>query len=592
MATFIEKFPNIKDTELTSKGSYNFFHTNKECVKLSYFPKAKSSNNFFVEKEIYEHVFPMLKNHTPNIPVLKRVEYGSLPASFTEKHKSKVTDFDDEFDETKCMALVTEKIEGTQQSQFEPCIMAQILYTLLCFERVGLTHNDLHSNIMITTLDKPIDFYYKVGNRNIVMKTNKKITIIDFDLSSIYHDKVQRNYYLECIDDHGSGLVKGRDLFRLARSFLFAPFFSSCFPKIFSARYGMSKQQYSVYMDLESVIGSMESNLLRLVDFFPHSFTDEIRDEMIGFSPPEDCAVRFKLENPVFKTDESQYVGFFTWINKQELFLCGYDVQAHAIDLYHKIKEKFKEEKDCDVFNACIVATNPLRTDEEKTPLSEKIMEYYTPAFVIPQKPTTKTEYAKIWEEETGPKDEKQKNEPKEDKPKEGKQDMPVRYYELQEKIEFNNFSKEELEKFRSIPPKIRRGFPLCKAKEISRCFLEIEKTLKMIGITTTFIKYTGKRVECTKNFSQLLQIMHTVPDKEKKKLLAISMIYLSRKIMLRHMTANFAKTAYYKCVELSNELPCIMDVLTGKITCLKNIRKSFVKKEEEFVENLGQLFD
>lgn len=72
-------------------------------------------------------------------------------------------------------------------------IMVQIAYTLECFKRIGLVHNDLHSgNIFIEKLDQPTNFNYVITDgadpnyiKNINVVTRYFVRIFDFDRSFI-----------------------------------------------------------------------------------------------------------------------------------------------------------------------------------------------------------------------------------------------------------------------------------------------------------------------------------------------------------------------------------------------------------------------
>ena len=550
---FIEVFPEVKDVQMTSKGSFNFFHE-EEHVKISYFSKDIYSNNFIVEAEIFEHVLSDLKKHTPNIVSWKRTLYGVLPENFTDSKKIVVKDFDEDFDKTKCMAVVTEKIVGSTTENYDPCIMAQIMYTLLCFERIGLTHNDLHQgNILVTTLDKPVNFYYKVGDKNIVMKTNKKVTIIDFDLASIYHDQVQRNHNLDLIEDHGPGLVRGRDLHRIAQlKFVKYPFFSTCLPKLYLLCESMSNQKYSVYLHLDEFFGRVEECLLRLVDFYDDFFTDQIAEGMVCYSPPEDCAVRFRGKNPCVKSYEIAHACPFP-VTKKRLMMCGYDWHAHAFELYQRLRDKFPM---ADFWWACLYVTNPYNEDcPDKTDtiaeIVDEILTCYTPVFEIPQKLTDPNVLPKFARKKE-------------------------KYNTFAENIKNNSFTKSERDAFLDIPEDIRTSFTECGVEEISGCFIVVQKMLEDLRMNVNFVKYTGKTKEVSANISNLLKLFESV-NKKRKIILLACVVYIARKTMLRHMNPSFAKVTYKKCVEFETDVPWIMKVLKGQVKNTEEIIKIFL---------------
>lgn len=78
-------------------------------------------------------------------------------------------------------------------------ILFQILYTLKCFEKIGLSHNDLHfGNIFIDELETPEERIYYISNDECVkIKIKYDVKIFDFDRGSIYHPAVERNFTLD-----------------------------------------------------------------------------------------------------------------------------------------------------------------------------------------------------------------------------------------------------------------------------------------------------------------------------------------------------------------------------------------------------------
>lgn len=69
-------------------------------------------------------------------------------------------------------------------------IMVQITFTLVCFARIGLIHNDLHlGNMFVQKLGKPTDFYYVLTDASgtitkiINIRTEYLVKIFDFDRS-------------------------------------------------------------------------------------------------------------------------------------------------------------------------------------------------------------------------------------------------------------------------------------------------------------------------------------------------------------------------------------------------------------------------
>jgi len=81
-------------------------------------------------------------------------------------------------------------------------ILFQLLYTLRCFEKVGLRHNDLHAkNIFVDKLTTPEERIYYISDDvwvKILVKYDTKI--FDFDRAAIYHPSVDRNFVLDLGD--------------------------------------------------------------------------------------------------------------------------------------------------------------------------------------------------------------------------------------------------------------------------------------------------------------------------------------------------------------------------------------------------------
>jgi Leucine-rich repeat (LRR) protein len=81
------------------------------------------------------------------------------------------------------------------------CCLFQIFYTLKCFERVNLVHNDLHlGNILVE--QTPIKYTYKIDTdinpfSIIELQCDFTIKIFDFDRASVYNPFVQRNFKLD-----------------------------------------------------------------------------------------------------------------------------------------------------------------------------------------------------------------------------------------------------------------------------------------------------------------------------------------------------------------------------------------------------------
>ena len=188
--------------------------------KLIFKSKNKLNNSLIVEQQIYENVISNLINnyHTPHIvnyigtvtscTTNQIVEQLSLAEMKNFENALKQIDLDS-FDDTYSHMMILEKSSGytlhncmsqeklTSDEKFK--ILFQLLYTLLCFERIGLSQNDLHtSNIFVDKLDNPVERIYYIDNtRWVKFTTSYDAKIYDFDRGAIYHPAVDRNLTID-----------------------------------------------------------------------------------------------------------------------------------------------------------------------------------------------------------------------------------------------------------------------------------------------------------------------------------------------------------------------------------------------------------
>jgi hypothetical protein len=178
------------------------------------------SNSLDVEQQIYKIVTQKMINnfHSPHltscIGVVKLCDTEKFEAMLSEEQRkifntNKNVIDKNEYDLTKANILILSRSSGEtlfdyltriQISVFSKFNMLfQILYTLSCFERVGLSHNDLHpGNIFVDEIQETHERIYYISHDKWV-KTNIKYDtkIFDFDRSSIRHPSVDRNFTLD-----------------------------------------------------------------------------------------------------------------------------------------------------------------------------------------------------------------------------------------------------------------------------------------------------------------------------------------------------------------------------------------------------------
>jgi len=80
-------------------------------------------------------------------------------------------------------------------------IIFQLLYTLTCFERENVRHNDLHgNNIFIKELDEYVDLYFQPSSEDVYIKIKTKyiVDLYDFDRATVrYNLSIPRNNFLD-----------------------------------------------------------------------------------------------------------------------------------------------------------------------------------------------------------------------------------------------------------------------------------------------------------------------------------------------------------------------------------------------------------
>ncbi len=99
-------------------------------------------------------------------------------------------------------------------------IFFQIIYTLLCFSNVKLSHNDLHpGNIFIEYSLRPKIINYIIHDKIYILETNYIVKIYDFDRASIAKHNIEKNLYLTFWEFDKSSMIypfyKNKDLFHL-----------------------------------------------------------------------------------------------------------------------------------------------------------------------------------------------------------------------------------------------------------------------------------------------------------------------------------------------------------------------------------------
>lgn len=159
----------------------------------------------------------------------KNIETSGFDALFYDKIKSQ------DMDLSQLNIIFSEMVNGISLYSFIPHllkldineinnILFQIIYTIELLRIAGIQHNDLHtSNIMVTRLNKEMDFIYTTNNgigKNLnfhSIKTKYLIKIIDYDRTyEIYHGVYDIFHKLKSIKIDENNLGK-MDIYLLMR---------------------------------------------------------------------------------------------------------------------------------------------------------------------------------------------------------------------------------------------------------------------------------------------------------------------------------------------------------------------------------------
>ena len=231
------------------------------AFKIVFKSKIEQSNSLIVEQQIYINVVENLINnlHTPHltsfIGLVKSCDTDSLleklnPVEIRNFKAAMRTIYEEDYDLNNASLLILGKsggktfraylLEKTLSTSDKFSLLFQIFYTLRCFEKIGLSHNDLHmDNIFVDKLEVPQErIYYISDNKWVKILVQYDVKIYDFDRGSIYHPSVERNFTLDqyfCSEyDQCNKYESRRDLASIFSYFLNAsdekgvrPFFKS-----------------------------------------------------------------------------------------------------------------------------------------------------------------------------------------------------------------------------------------------------------------------------------------------------------------------------------------------------------------------------
>jgi len=176
------------------------------AMKITFMPKRKQAKSGSqIELIIFKRVVQnlILNHNTPNVvtlydAVMCNYENAIMPIPLQQlKQKLLQRGETKKLDLLRTQTLIMEDVDGINIEQFLRSypsadviysILIQILYTLECFHRVGLRHNDLHfGNILVQTLPKEtfVNYFTSKASFFHVDVSKAFVKIIDFERATI-----------------------------------------------------------------------------------------------------------------------------------------------------------------------------------------------------------------------------------------------------------------------------------------------------------------------------------------------------------------------------------------------------------------------
>ena len=397
IVTVKKLFTDLQEIKYSGTNSDNCFRytaMKDNCpvnIKLFFEPLSRFYNNYVVESQIYISVLSSLRPHTSHIPVFYGIRKSDI-SGLDKFETSHIQGWESKLDMRRAQVVACKNLGGETlrnmwiEEYDNPHIAFQVLYTIACFERVGLKHNNLSlDNIVVKTFPNPIEFRYYVGGKIVSFNSRYSVTILNYELSSIYHQDVERNGYLDFLQEKGetsqyNGLNDGHDMFKFLRCYdkgslrIWLEFLC---PKIFSVDYHNDCVPQNI--NPRNFIPDTLSILKSLVD----SFSDEFRIVEILDNSEFESSV-WSLPNytamlPV--SDKTKFSVTKAFIMEPEMCLyisrelldIGYNWKLHASKLFAEVYNDIQESRiQCpsgepdytDIQKACIKVTNPLSTDQ------------------------------------------------------------------------------------------------------------------------------------------------------------------------------------------------------------------------------------
>lgn len=431
LITTVKKiFPELEEVkQLTINLDHCFTYSAKKngepyTIKLSFKPLSRFYNNYVVESQIYSHILKNLQCDTYHIPSSFSVQSTSVDG-ISECEMRNIQNWNCQqgcldFKSVQALSVRNEGFDTLQSSWASdlnnPQIVFQVLYTIACFERVGLRHNDLHpGNIVFKTeaTNTFANLKYQIGGKVVSFSTKKLVTIVNYERSSIYNSQVERNGYLDYLQEFQgktsqfNGLNDGHDTFKFLSSYdrgLMRIWLDFVCPKLFSVHYEDNTIPQNV--NPHNFIPDTLSLLSSLANHFPNDFKyEQINDNCELYTDvwclPDNTAMKpFTQSIPFFVTNSFVMTPKYTNHIYNELLDIGYNWKLQSSKLFSEIyKEYGSSESFVNLQKACIKVTNPLETTDS-TKLEENVLKKFKHQVKISQKycwyPQTLTKYKNV----------------------------------------------------------------------------------------------------------------------------------------------------------------------------------------------------
>jgi hypothetical protein len=406
LITTVKKiFPELEEVKQNSKSLDHCFtysaRQNGEhyTIKLSFRPLSRFYNNYVVESQIYSHILSNLQTHTYHIPSAFSTGHSSVDGiSHCELRTIQNWDVQQgslDFNSVQALSVRNEGSETLESLWVSECdnthILFQVLYTIACFERVGLRHNDLHpGNIYIKTEVGLSRVKYQIGEKVVSFNTRKLVTVVNYEHSSIYNSQVERNGYLDYLHEfqdthiYSNGLNEGHDAFKFLSSYnkgSLRIWLEFVCPKLFSVNYENNTVPQNI--NPRNFIPDTLTLLTSLVNNFPNDFTDiGVHDNSELYSDvwclPDNTAMRPLVQSTLLFTVYNSLVMTqkYTTHICRELLDIGYNWKLQSAKLFLDIyRAETFQEPFSEVQRACIKVTNPFRT-EDCTKLETHILNF------------------------------------------------------------------------------------------------------------------------------------------------------------------------------------------------------------------------